>query len=117
MEMFEAFNFGERVMKEACWINDFSDPARLGAQGDPAGVDPKAFQRCFGRQGRFTAGMGTHCRPSTIGGETTHQALARGCVTGMRFHSAPGSICEAFTVRSTRWVWCGPPSTSPMCWR
>ncbi len=52
-------------------------------------MDPKEFQRYFEQHGRFTAGMGTHYRPSLITGEATHQHLARGFVIGTRFHSAP----------------------------
>jgi hypothetical protein len=129
MEMFEAFDLSERVLKEACRINEvtfwkpdekepgrivrhgrvqdafnlgwklaavlrghgapellhtysaerrvvaqelidfdrewatmFSDRPRQGARGETAGVAPKAFQKHFEQQGRFTAGMGTHCR-------------------------------------------------------
>jgi 2-polyprenyl-6-methoxyphenol hydroxylase-like FAD-dependent oxidoreductase len=71
------------------WAKMFSDPAQQGAHGDPGGVDPKEFQRYFERHGRFTAGMGTHYRPSIICGQATHQALAHGFVIGTRFHSAP----------------------------
>ena len=43
----------------------------------------------FVKQGRFTAGMGTHYRPSIICGASIYQHLAEGYVIGMRFHSAP----------------------------
>jgi phenol 2-monooxygenase/3-hydroxybenzoate 4-monooxygenase len=59
------------------------------AGGEAEGVDPKEFQRYFEQHGRFTAGMGTHYRPSVITGEATHQQLASGFVIGTRFHSAP----------------------------
>lgn len=68
------------------WARMFSDRAR---EGGGAGVDPKEFQRYFERHGRFTAGVGTHYRPSVITGEATHQGLAPGFVIGTRFHSAP----------------------------
>lgn len=71
------------------WARMFSDRAREGAEGGAAGVDPKEFQRYFERHGRFTAGVGTHYRPSIITGQATHQQLARGFVIGTRFHSAP----------------------------
>lgn len=71
------------------WAKMFSDRARQGAGGDAQGVDPKEFQKYFERHGRFTAGMGTHYRPSMICGEATHQPLATGFVIGTRFHSAP----------------------------
>ncbi len=70
------------------WAKMFSDRARLG-DGGSGGVDPKEFQRYFERHGRFTAGMGTHYRPSVICGEAAHQRLAAGFVIGTRFHSAP----------------------------
>jgi phenol 2-monooxygenase/3-hydroxybenzoate 4-monooxygenase len=77
------------------WAKMFSDRPRQGkGKGSEAGaatqgVDPKEFQKYFERHGRFTAGMGTHYRPSRICGEATHQSLAAGFTIGMRFHSAP----------------------------
>ena len=53
------------------------------------GVDPKEFQKYFERHAYFTAGMGTHYRPSIITATARHQQLARGYVVGTRFHSAP----------------------------
>jgi phenol 2-monooxygenase/3-hydroxybenzoate 4-monooxygenase len=71
------------------WAKMFSDRAKQGAGGESEGVDPKEFQKYFERHGRFTAGMGTHYRPSIIRGEDSHQHLATGFVVGTRFHSAP----------------------------
>ncbi len=71
------------------WAKMFSDRAKQAAAGDTEGVDPKEFQKYFERHGRFTAGMGTHYRPSIIRGEDEHQSLATGFVIGTRFHSAP----------------------------
>jgi phenol 2-monooxygenase/3-hydroxybenzoate 4-monooxygenase len=71
------------------WAKMFSDRARQVESGEAEGVDPKEFQRYFEQHGRFTAGMGTHYRPSVITGEATHQHLASGFVIGTRFHSAP----------------------------
>ena len=71
------------------WAKMFSDRARQGEGGEAGGVDPKEFQNYFERHGRFTAGMGTHYRPSAICGGATHQQLAKGFVIGTRFHSAP----------------------------
>lgn len=68
------------------WAKMFSDRPKEGGAG---GVDPKEFQRYFEQHGRFTAGVGTHYRPSVITGEATHQQLATGFVIGTRFHSAP----------------------------
>lgn len=71
------------------WAKMFSDRPKQGAGGESAGVDPKEFQKYFERHARFTAGMGTHYRPSVICGQATHQHLATGFVIGTRFHSAP----------------------------
>lgn len=71
------------------WAKMFSDRPKEGAGAESGGVDPKEFQQYFERHGRFTAGMGTHYRPSVICGEATHQHLATGFVIGTRFHSAP----------------------------
>ena len=71
------------------WAKMFSDPAKKGSGDKAEGVDPKEFQRYFQQHGRFTAGVGTHYKPSVICGEATHQALATGFVIGTRFHSAP----------------------------
>ncbi len=67
----------------------FSDRPKCVAVSEAEGVDPGEFKRYFERHGRFTAGMGTHYRPSLITGDGAHQALARGFVIGTRFHSAP----------------------------
>jgi len=71
------------------WAKMFSDRPREGAGDAADGVDPKEFQRYFERHARFTAGMGTHYRPSVICGDAAHQHLAGGFVIGTRFHSAP----------------------------
>ena len=71
------------------WAKMFSDRPKQGGGGESSGVDPKAFQTYFEQHARFTAGMGTHYRPSVICGEATHQHLAQGFVIGTRFHSAP----------------------------
>lgn len=52
-------------------------------------VDPADFQRYFVKHGRFTAGTSVHYQPSAIVGQARHQALAKGFIVGMRFHSAP----------------------------
>jgi phenol 2-monooxygenase/3-hydroxybenzoate 4-monooxygenase len=71
------------------WARMFSDRPKEGAAGESGGVDPKEFQKYFEQHGRFTAGMGTHYRPSVICGDAAHQQLATGFVVGTRFHSAP----------------------------
>lgn len=71
------------------WAKMFSDRPQQDASGNAQGVDPKEFQKYFEQHGRFTAGMGTHYRPSSICGDGVHQNLATGFVVGTRFHSAP----------------------------
>jgi phenol 2-monooxygenase len=56
---------------------------------DEDGVDPAVVQQYFQQAGRFTAGVATRYRPSTLTGADTHQELANGFAIGMRFHSAP----------------------------
>jgi phenol 2-monooxygenase len=63
-------------------------PKGSAAAGDE-GIHPVEFENYFVRQGRFTAGVATHYRPSVITGDATHQDLAKGFTVGMRFHSAP----------------------------
>jgi phenol 2-monooxygenase len=63
-------------------------PKGSAAAGD-GGIDTAEFHDYFVRQGRFTAGVATHYRPSAITGDATHQELAKGFHIGMRFHSAP----------------------------
>lgn len=78
------------------WANMFSDRPQHEGGGGSKGVDPKEFQRYFEQHGRFTAGMGTHYRPSSICAEATHQALASRFVIGTRFHSAMVlRVCDA----------------------
>ncbi|MEO5795786.1 MAG: FAD-binding monooxygenase [Rhodoferax sp.] len=82
------------------WAQMFSDRPQHTAGGnteDTGGVDPKEFQRYFEQHGRFTAGMGTHYRPSAICGPAKHQHVATGFVVGTRFHSAP--VLRAFDAK------------------
>jgi phenol 2-monooxygenase/3-hydroxybenzoate 4-monooxygenase len=82
------------------WAQMFSDRPKQASSEASAGVDPKEFQRYFERHGRFTAGMGTHYRPSILCGEATFQPLATGFVIGTRFHSAPVvRVADAKTVQ------------------
>ena len=87
------------------WAKMFSDRPQQDANGQSHGVDPKEFQKYFERHGRFTAGMGTHYRPSTICGHGTHQHLATGFVIGTRFHSA--KVLRAFDARPVELGHCG----------
>jgi phenol 2-monooxygenase (NADPH) len=65
------------------------DWARIVSAGKKGGVDPAETQRYFVQHGRYTAGTATQYAPSTLTGNSAHQALAKGQVVGMRFHSAP----------------------------
>lgn len=76
----------ELIDFDRTWAKMFSDRPSEGGEG---GVDPKAFEQYFVKQGRFTAGTETHYRPSSITGEARHQAQAEGFTIGKRFHSAP----------------------------
>jgi 2-polyprenyl-6-methoxyphenol hydroxylase-like FAD-dependent oxidoreductase len=71
------------------WAAMFSAPPKDPSNPESEGVDPDEFQNYFVRQGRFTAGVATHYRPSRLIGEPKYQQLAEGFPLGMRFHSAP----------------------------
>ncbi|MDB5751231.1 MAG: phenol 2-monooxygenase, partial [Ramlibacter sp.] len=79
----------ELIDFDRAWAKTFSERPEEGAAVGTGSVDPAEFQKYFQRHGRFTAGMGTHYRPSLITGPATHQQLASGFVIGTRFHSAP----------------------------
>jgi phenol 2-monooxygenase len=66
----------------------FSDPPKDAADAGSKSVDRTEFQKYFVRHGRYTAGTQTRYRPSIISAKPTYQALAKGLVIGMRFHSA-----------------------------
>ena len=53
------------------------------------GIDPEEFRRRFAASGRYTAGVATRYRPSTLTGDAADQHLATGLPVGERFHSAP----------------------------
>lgn len=76
----------ELIDFDRTWARMFSDRP---SEGGERGVDPKAFEAYFVKQGRFTAGTETHYQPSLITGEATYQSLAAGFIIGKRFHSAP----------------------------
>ncbi|NIO39839.1 MAG: 3-hydroxybenzoate 4-monooxygenase [Burkholderiales bacterium] len=85
------------------WAKMFSDRPLQAADRAPEimeGVDPEEFQKYFVKHGRFTAGVGTHYRPSIICGTPIYQHLAKGYTVGMRFHSAPVTrIADALCVQ------------------
>jgi len=67
----------------------FSAPPKGSTEDKGDGVDPKAFQDYFIKQGRFTAGTAIQYYSSLITAEPAHQSLADGFEVGTRFHSAP----------------------------
>ena len=71
------------------WAKMFSDRPKQGAGGETKASTRRSSSSISSSTARFTAGMGTHYRPSVICGEATHQHLATGFVIGTRFHSAP----------------------------
>ncbi len=80
------------------WAKMLSAPAKSAS--NPDGVDPGAVQKYFVEHGRYTAGTATRYKPSSLTAEPTHQHLAKGFVTGMRFHSAPViRLADALPIR------------------
>jgi phenol 2-monooxygenase (NADPH) len=72
------------------WSKIMASPPKDPERPELGGVDPAELQAYFVRSGRYTAGVATHYPPgAALTAESTHQALARGFVIGMRFHSAP----------------------------
>lgn len=79
----------ELIEFDHTWSRMFSARPKLPGVGGEDGVEPAELQTYFVRQSRFTAGVATRYRPSLITPGSTHQDLARGFLTGMRFHSTP----------------------------
>jgi phenol 2-monooxygenase len=72
------------------WSKIMGSPPKDPDRPELGGVDPAELQAYFVRSGRYTAGVATHYPPgAALTAQPTHQALAKGFVTGMRFHSAP----------------------------
>ncbi len=69
------------------WAKMLSAPAKSSTH--PDGVDPGEVQKYFVEHGRYTAGTATKYKPSILTAQPLHQHLAKGFVTGTRFHSAP----------------------------
>jgi phenol 2-monooxygenase len=79
----------ERQAKAKELIEFDKDMARLFSAKPKDAVEAAQFQRYFKKHGRYTAGVETRYDPSLLTGDDTHQTLAKGYRTGMRFHSAP----------------------------
>lgn len=79
----------ERQAKAKELIEFDKDMARLFSAKPKDAGEAAQFQRYFKKHGRYTAGVETRYDPSLLTATDTHQALAKGYKTGMRFHSAP----------------------------
>ena len=79
----------ERQAKAKELIEFDKDMARLFSAKPKDAAEAAQFQTYFKKHGRYTAGVETRYKPSILTGPGTHQALAKGYQTGMRFHSAP----------------------------
>jgi phenol 2-monooxygenase (NADPH) len=72
------------------WSKIMGSPPKNPARPELGGVDPAELQAYFVKSGRYTAGVATCYKPTTVlTAAPTHQALALGYPIGMRFHSAP----------------------------
>lgn len=72
------------------WSRIMASPPRDPHHPERGGVDPAELQANFVKSGAYTAGVGTRYAPNTcLTVPATHQALARGLIVGMRFHSGP----------------------------
>lgn len=72
------------------WSKIMASPPKDPNRPELGGLDPAELQAYFVKSGRYTAGVATHYPQATVlTAEATHQNLAMGFTTGMRFHSAP----------------------------
>ncbi|HKU86223.1 MAG TPA: FAD-dependent monooxygenase, partial [Casimicrobiaceae bacterium] len=72
------------------WSKMLGSPPKDPRHPERGGVDPAELQAYFVKSLRYTAGVATHYAPATVlTAQGMHQALAKGFVIGMRFHSAP----------------------------
>lgn len=86
----------ERRAKAKELIDFDKDMARLFSAKPKDAAESAQFQQYFKKHGRYTAGVETRYAPSLLTGTGTHQMLATGYQTGMRFHSAPViRLCDA----------------------
>jgi phenol 2-monooxygenase len=71
------------------WSKIMASPPKDPQRPELGGVDPQELQAYFVMSGRYTAGVATHYPAETVlTARATHQHLAVGFTTGMRFHSA-----------------------------
>jgi phenol 2-monooxygenase (NADPH) len=72
------------------WSKIMGSPPKNPARPELGGVDPAELQAYFVKSGRYTAGVATCYKPTTVlTAAAAYQALAQGYPIGMRFHSAP----------------------------
>ena len=71
------------------WSEFIAQPILDPARPELGGITPEQMKDEFARQGRYTAGLATRYRASTLTGAGEHQHLASGFAIGERFHSAP----------------------------
>lgn len=82
--------YSEERRAKAKELIDFDrDMARLFSAKPKTPEEAAQFQQYFKKHGRYTAGVETRYDPSLITAVSETGHLARGLVTGMRFHSAP----------------------------
>jgi len=72
------------------WWSEFvAQPTVDPEHPELGGVTTEELQAEFARQGRYTAGVATRYKQSSLTGGTEHQGLASGFEIGTRFHSSP----------------------------
>lgn len=82
--------YSEERRAKAKELIDFDrDMARLFSAKPKSPEEAAQFQSYFKKHGRYTAGVETRYDPSLITSAPAPGHLARGLITGMRFHSAP----------------------------
>ncbi|WNM24411.1 FAD-dependent monooxygenase [Demequina capsici] len=94
------------------WSAFIAQPTTDPEHPELGGVTPDEMQTEYARQGRYTAGLATRYRPSSLTGDGAHQALATGFEIGTRFHSA-----RAVRVADARGMHLGHAHTADGRWR
>ncbi len=71
------------------WSAFIAQPTADPAHPERGGVTAAEMRAEFARQGRYTAGLATRYRPSSLTGTDENQDLAIGFEIGTRFHASP----------------------------
>ncbi len=80
----------ELIDFDKVWSRVMASPPKDARHPEREGVDAQELQASFVKSCRYTAGVATHYKPTTVlTADATHQGLATGFTIGMRFHSAP----------------------------